>query len=103
MSDDLESIAISLSTGHVFNIAGPQGDHRVFFGTIGDDPDFSNGVISRYLERFADPPDSYSGTLDGNHISTLACSSSHWLLLQFPDSRRDEVVANLETMLMETV
>ena len=103
MSDDLESIAISLSTGHVFNIAGPQGDHDVFFGTIGEDPAFSNDVISRYQKRFADTLDSDVGELDGNHIASLACSSSPWLLLQFPDSRRNEVVTNLECMLVETV
>lgn len=101
MIDDINAIQIKLNTGHIFSIIGPQGENDIFFGTVGAHPDFSNELVQRYQDRFGDT--NLGDDLFGDHVTTLACGSSPWLLLQFPNSRRDEVVANVETLLMETV
>ena len=42
MTDELETHEISLGGGLVFSYHGPQDVARVYFGTVGDDPDFNN-------------------------------------------------------------
>jgi hypothetical protein len=80
----MESFEIDLGNGVVFRYHGPQTERRVHFGTVGKSSDFNNLSIER---------SDWGG--DESEVTSVACGSSDWVLVQFVEHRRDWVVERL--------
>ena len=93
MKDDFDTHKIELGGGLEFRFYGPQGESLVYFGTVGEDPDYSNDLLRRFCEQFCDKE--VGENVFADQVTCLATSSSPWVLLQFPESRREQIIEQL--------
>jgi hypothetical protein len=74
----IQSFSVEIADGVTFTYHGPQGDQRVYFGTVGPTPEFNNRVIDLLVGESGGPL---------APVTSIATSSSPWALIQFEESR----------------
>lgn len=97
MSEEPTLCEADLGYGLVFRYWGPQTDRRVYFGTIGDDPAYSNELVERVRTDCAGHPSTDWGGEDSS-LTGLASPTSRWLLLQFEEQRLEFVLSRLREL-----
>ena len=93
-ASEAREIEIDLGSGVIFWCYGPetepQTSRRIYYGTVGASPEFNSRIIERLL---ADLPRSID-----SGITSLACSSSEWELIEFTEDRHDWLIQRLRAI-----
>lgn len=94
VASETRATEIDLGSGVIFCCYGPQTEpetrRRIYYGTVGESPEFNSYIIDGLL---ADLP---RGIESG--ITSLACSSSDWELIEFTEDRRDWLIERLRAI-----
>jgi hypothetical protein len=99
MTDEPDSHETDLAEGIVLRYSGPQ-PGGIYFGTVGDDPAYNNHILRLFQESYPESDGSCWGGPE-SQVTTVACGSSPWSLLQFVEARRESVVAHLRRLLAD--
>jgi predicted oxidoreductase (fatty acid repression mutant protein) len=86
----MNTTQIELGDGVTFRFYGPQTEHRLYQGFVGLSPEFNNSVIDQ-LMRVATK----------SEVTSLACSSSEWVVLEFEEHQREWVIERLREIVTQ--